>query len=45
MIPKKALTKSAMIAALAETTELNKAEVTKVISALTDLIESELKKG
>ena len=43
--PKKALTKSAMIAALADTTELSKAEVTKVITALTDLIESELKKG
>ena len=42
---KKALTKSAMITALAESTELSKADVTKVVTALTELIETELKKG
>jgi nucleoid DNA-binding protein len=42
---KKALTKSAIIASLADTTELSKADVTKVVTALTELIETELKKG
>ena len=43
--PKKAMTKSAMITALSESTELSKAEVTKVVTALTELIESELRRG
>ena len=42
---KKALTKTGIITSLSETTELSKADVTKVIVALTALIESELKKG
>ena len=42
---KKAMTKSGMITDLSETTELSKADVTKVVTALTELIEKELKKG
>ncbi len=42
---KKALTKSGMITALAESTEMSKTDVAKLVTALTELIETELKKG
>ena len=42
---KKAMTKSAMVAHLSESTGMTKVEVAKFVDELTHLIESELKKG